>query len=129
MAVGVPTKEVPGASFALHQTVTVTKGAEETLDRVLSEQQVSQNQSQTEDGVNCSEETGEATDVTGDGWDIPDISDLLDSLSDAESASRTEVGNISPVTPEDEAVPEGISGCKGLHESTGDDNKYIMELG
>lgn len=114
VAVGVPTKEVPGASFALHQTVTVTKGTEEILDQVPSEQQVTQKQSQTEDGVNCSEETGEATDMTGDGWDIPDISDLLDSLSDAET---TEVRNSLPVIPDDEASPEEISACNGLRDS------------
>lgn len=129
VAVGVPTKEVPGASFALHQTVTVTKGTEEILDRVPSEQQVTQKQSQTEDGVNCSEETGEATDMTGDGWDIPDISDLLDSLSDAESVSHTEVRNSLPVTPEDEAAPEEISAGNGLRDSPADDNKHTMELG
>lgn len=111
VAVGVPTKEVPGASFALHQTVTVTKGTEEILDRVLSEQQVTQKQSQSEDGVNCSEETGEVTDTPEDGWDIPDISDLLDSLSDAESVSHTEVGSSLPVAPEENAV------CNGLHVS------------
>lgn len=114
MAVGVPTKEVPGASFA-DQTVTVTKGTEEILDQVPREQQVTQKQSQTEDGVNCSEETGEATDLTGDGWDIPDISDLLDSLSDAESVSHTEVKKCLPVPPEDEAAPEfPLAACNGL---------------
>lgn len=129
VAVGVPTKEVPGASFALHRPAPVTKGAEEILNQVSSEQQVTQKQTQTEDGANCSEETGEAIDMTGDGWDIPDISDLLDSFSDAECASHTEIRNISPLTPKEEAVPKEISACNGLCDSARDDNKHIMELG
>lgn len=129
VAVGVPTKEVPGASFALHTPAAVTKGTEELLDQVSSEQQVTQKQSQTEDSANCSEVTGEATDTTGDGWDIPDISDLLESLSDSECMSHTEVRNISPLTPKEEGAPEEISHCNGLHDSAGDDNKHIMELG
>lgn len=129
VAVGVPTKEVPGASFALHQPATVVKGTEEILDQVSREQKVTQKQSQTEDGANCSEETGEVADMTGDGWDIPDISDLLDSLSDSECMSHTEVRNILPLTPKEEGAPEEISACKDLRDSAGDDNKHIMELG
>lgn len=130
VAVGVPTKEVPETSFALHRTVTVSKATKEILDQVPSEQQMTHKQSQTEDGVNCSEETDEATDVTGDGWDIPDISDLLDSLSDAECVSHTKVGNSLPVTPEDEAAPEEMSACDGcVRDSPVDDNKHIRVLG
>lgn len=129
VAVGVPTKEVPGASFALHQPATVTKETEEILDQVPSEQQVTQKQSQTEVSVNCSEDAGEATDMTGDGWDIPDISDLLDSLSDAETVSHAEVRSISPLTPKEEADPEEMSACNGSCDSAGDDNKHIVELG
>lgn len=129
VAVGVPTKEVPGASLALHRPATVAKGTEEILDQVSHEQQVTQKQSQTEDGANCSEETVEVADMTGDGWDIPDISDLLESLSDSESVSHTEVRNISPLTPKEEGAPEEISACKDFRDSAGDDNKHIMELG
>lgn len=89
VAAGVPSKEVPGASFALHQT-------DEILARVPGEQRVTRKHSRTEGSVNCFEDAGEATDVTGDGWDIPDVSDLLDSLSDG-----------LPDTPEDEAAPGG----------------------
>lgn len=129
VAVGVPTKEVPGASFALHRPATVAEGTEEILDQVSREQQVTQKQSQTEDGANCSEKNGEVADMTGDGWDIPDISDLLDSLSDSECVSHTEARNISPLTPKDEGGPDEISAWKDLRDSAGDDNKHIMELG
>lgn len=119
VAVGVPTKEVPGTSFALHQTGTASKGTEEILDQVPSEQQVTENQSQAEDGVNCSEGAGEATDVTGDGWDIPDISDLLDSFSDAERVSHAEVGNSLLVPPEDEACLEDEASPEEMSASDG----------
>lgn len=129
VAVGVPTKEVPGTSFALHQTGTASKGTEEILDQV-PEQQVPEKQSQAEDGVTCSEEPGEATDVTGDGWDIPDISDLLDSFSDAEGVSQAPVGNRLPVPPQDEAAPEELSACDGcVCDSPVDDRKDIRVLG
>lgn len=129
VAVGVPTKEVPGASFALHQPVTVTKETEEILNQVPSEQEVTQKQSPTEVSVNCSEDAGEATDMTGDGWDIPDISDLLDSLSDAETVSHADVRNILPLTPKKEADPEEMSACNGSCDSALGDNKHILELG
>ncbi|XP_003963036.1 transmembrane and coiled-coil domain-containing protein 4 [Takifugu rubripes] len=116
VAVGVPTKEVPGASFALHRPATVAKGTEEILDQVSREQQVTQKQSQTEDGANCSEETVEVADMTGDGWDIPDISDLLESLSDSECVSHAEVRNISPLTPKEEGSAEEISACKDFRD-------------
>lgn len=126
VAVGVPTKEVSGASFALHQAVTVTKGTEAILDQAPREQQVTQKQSQTEDGANCSEDTGEATDTMGDGWDIPDISDLLDSLSDAESVSQARL----PGPPEDGAAPElPGAACNGWRHRPVDDSKHITELG
>lgn len=125
VAAGVPTKEVAGASFALRQPVTATEGAGEILPRVPGEQQVTQKHSQAEDGgVSCSEGAGEATDAAGDGWDIPDISDLLDSLSDAEPASHAEVGNIT-----EEGAPGERSAQNGLPDNAGDDDKPAAELG
>lgn len=107
VAVGIPTKEVPGGtlSFALPQSVTVTegtKGTEETEDvpdQTPSEQQLTDTETQTAEGATCTEESGDITDVTGDGWDIPDISDLLDSLNDTESSK-----NNFPQAPKEDAI-------------------------
>lgn len=70
VAVGVPTKEVPGASFALPQPLTDTKETEDVPD-------------QEPETPNPAEE--KVNEEAGDGWDIPDISDLLDSLNEAET--------------------------------------------
>ncbi|XP_054465370.1 transmembrane and coiled-coil domain-containing protein 4 [Anoplopoma fimbria] len=89
VAVGVPTKEVPGASFVLPQPVTITKGTVGIADKTPNEQQVTETQRRAEEAGTRSGESGDdreaaKTEETGDGWDIPDISDLLD-LNDAES--------------------------------------------
>lgn len=88
VAVGVPTKEVPGASFVIPQPV---KGTVDTPDQTPKEEQ-------QETETQAEEESGEVEDAeeTGDGWDIPDISDLLDSLNDTESDR-----NNSPLAPEE----------------------------
>nr|XP_046253817.1 LOW QUALITY PROTEIN: transmembrane and coiled-coil domain-containing protein 4 [Scatophagus argus] len=98
VAVGVPTKEVPGASFALPQAVAITKGTVDLPDPTSNEQQVSETPNQAEDAETCTEESGDVKDMeetedTGDGWDIPDISDLLDSLNDAESQGQNGARN------------------------------------
>lgn len=95
VAVGVPTKEVPGASFVLPQPVKTTKATAEIPDQTPNEQDVTQTQDQAEEA--CPEQSGDMTEVVteeiGDGWDIPDISDLLDSLNDTESESQMGVKN------------------------------------
>lgn len=85
VAVGVPTKEVPGASFVLPQSVEVTERTVDGPDQTTEEQHVSGTESPAEaspsdDGAAVSEREN-----AGDGWDIPDISDLLDSLDGPES--------------------------------------------
>lgn len=129
VAVGIPTKEIPGASFALPQPVTITKGTVDIPDQTPSEQQVTETQNQTEEGETCTEESGEAKDVTGDGWEIPDISDLLDSLNDTESVSQSGVRNNSPITSEEKATDEDTASafnapCDGLEEAD-PDNEHI----
>lgn len=93
VAVGIPTKEVSGASFALPQPVTLA-AAEivKPRDRPPRENPETETQNQPEEKEerrSCTEEDEDAKDVTSDGWDIPDISDLLDSLNDAEPVSQT----------------------------------------
>lgn len=123
VAVGVPTKEVPGASFALPQPVTNTKGTVGTPDQTPKEQQETEAQSQAEEA-----ETGESggmkevaeTEEMGDGWDIPDISDLLDSLNVTESDR-----NNSPLTAEEDAANDDTASafnalCDGTEEAEPD---------
>ncbi|KAI3356704.1 hypothetical protein L3Q82_003397 [Scortum barcoo] len=121
VAVGVPTKEVPGASFALPQPVTVTKATVDVPDQTPNEEQETET---------CTEESGAVkevaeTDEMGDGWDIPDISDLLDSLNDTDSEGRIGVKNNLPHVSEENATDEDAAShftvCDGVEESDPDD--------
>jgi len=96
VAVGVPTKEVPGAFFVVPATV----------DEAPGEQRAAETQRRAEEAetrAGESEDAGEAAQVEEavDGWDIPDISDLLDSLSDAESDR-----DVSPCTSEEKKASD-----------------------
>ncbi|KAG8002887.1 Transmembrane and coiled-coil domain-containing protein 4 [Nibea albiflora] len=125
VAVGVPTKEVPGAFFALPQPVTVTQTVD-IPDQTPKEQQV-------EEAETGTEESGDVKDVVeteemGDGWDIPDISDLLD-LNDTESESQDGVGNnLQPASEEnatnDDTASASNAPCDGVVEAD-PDNEHI----
>ncbi|KAM9351315.1 transmembrane and coiled-coil domain-containing protein 4 [Symphorus nematophorus] len=131
VAVGVPTKEVPGASFALPQPVTITKGTGDDSDQTPNEQQVTETHNKTED--TGTEESGDVTDVretdegVGDGWDIPDISDLLDSLNDTEPEAG--VRNNSPITSEENSANDDTASafnapCDCVEEAE-PDNEHV----
>lgn len=118
VAVGVPTKEVPGASFALPQTVTITNGTVNIPDQTPSEKQVTETQNQTE-------ECGDTKDVSSDGWDIPDISDLLDSLNDTEPVNHIGVRNDLPLISEERATDDDTdsalkAACDSVEEADPD---------
>lgn len=106
VAVGVPTKEVPGASFAIPQSVTVTKGTVDITGQTTNERQAAETQNHTEkpetQQSRDAKELAE-TEETADGWDIPDISDLLDSLNDTESDSKMSPQNNSPRISDEKA--------------------------
>lgn len=109
VAVGVPTKEVPGASFVLPQTV---KAAQTGVDDV--EQQASATQNPSEEDRSCSEEGRDWSEVaeteeTEDGWDIPDITDLLDSLNETESDNQNSVPNNSPPKNQETTQNNGLT--------------------
>lgn len=101
VAVGVPTKDHQGASFALPQPVTPAEGAPESRDRPPSKDlESAQTQNQQEEGgtgggTEEEEEVEEGQGVAADGWDIPDISDLLDSLDEGDDASQAVPGRTS----------------------------------
>ncbi|XP_042347929.1 LOW QUALITY PROTEIN: transmembrane and coiled-coil domain-containing protein 4 [Plectropomus leopardus] len=121
VAVGVPTKEVPGTSFALPQPVTITKGTGDVPDQ----QQETETQSQVEE-AGTGERSGGVKEVAeteemGDGWDIPDISDLLDSLNDTES------NNNSPLACEEKATNgDSASAFNSSRDGVADsDNEHI----
>lgn len=126
VAVGIPTKEVLGASFALPQPVTLAEGTVEPCDRPHRENQETETQNQPEkEERSCTEEDEDAKDVTGDGWDIPDISDLLDSLNDAEPASQTASRNSLQENTADENPASALNGtCDGL-EGNDPDSEHI----
>ncbi|XP_031724741.1 transmembrane and coiled-coil domain-containing protein 4 isoform X2 [Anarrhichthys ocellatus] len=115
VAVGVPTKEVPGASFVLPGASFVLPGTSFVLpgasfvlpgtldvaDKTPSEQEATETRRRAEEaeaGENGDVRESAETEEAGDGWDIPDISHLLDSLHDAESDRNT-----SPRTSEEKA--------------------------
>ncbi|XP_037629598.1 transmembrane and coiled-coil domain-containing protein 4 [Sebastes umbrosus] len=130
VAVGVPTKEVQGASFDLPQPVIITTGTVDIPDQTPDEQQVTETQNQAEEAETI---TGESerdakevaeTEEVGDGWDIPDISDLLDSLNDTESDR-----NNSPLTSEENATNGDTASavnapCDGAEEAD-PDNEHV----
>ncbi|XP_062316089.1 transmembrane and coiled-coil domain-containing protein 4 isoform X2 [Osmerus eperlanus] len=87
VAVGVPTRETPGASAGPLQPITISNGKVDFLDQSL--QKEGMNEQDVESGsvsvemVGRGEERGvKEMEDTDDGWDVPDISDLLDSLND-----------------------------------------------
>ncbi|KAG9269693.1 transmembrane and coiled-coil domain-containing protein 4 [Astyanax mexicanus] len=87
VAVGVPTKEGAGVMAVQPQIVTATQ---EKLE-VTEVQSAKENGQQEEKPVSTSKTEGEEISTEkepDDGWDIPDISDLLDSLSDADTAQK-----------------------------------------
>ncbi|XP_037136848.1 transmembrane and coiled-coil domain-containing protein 4 [Syngnathus acus] len=84
VAVGVPTKEVPGSSFLLPRPVSITEGTVDTMDQSHIEQQLRKTQSSVQT------HTGEdSTKAITDGWDVPDISDLLDALNCDDNESKS----------------------------------------
>ncbi len=127
VAVGVPTK-VPGASIALPQPVTITEGTVDIPGQTPNEQQETETQTDT-----YTEESGAAkevaeTDEMGDGWDIPDISDLLNSLNDTESEGQMGVRNSLPHASEENATNDNttsaFSVCDDV-EGADPDNEHI----
>lgn len=109
VAVGVPTKEVPGASFTLLQPETIIEEGEDVAEQTPDEKQRTEtrHQAETEDAVTREKDAGDLKEVAetedvADGWDIPDISDLLDSLNDTESESQTEDRNFETSPPEED---------------------------
>ncbi|XP_061592807.1 transmembrane and coiled-coil domain-containing protein 4 isoform X2 [Cololabis saira] len=111
VAVGVPTKEVPGAFLALPESVTATKETAETpetADQTTEEQQAGSTQSPAEEKAEtCTHESGDGEEM-GDGWDIPDISDLLDSLTETETDGQISVQNDVSVNSEDKSTSNVI---------------------
>lgn len=124
VAVGVPTKVVPGASFALPQPVTDIKG---TVD-VPDQEAETQDAAETHRG-NC-EHTKEAVaekEEMGDGWDIPDISDLLDSLNEAETETENAAGGDSPPLSENNDTDDASALNDPCHcpEEVDPDNEQV----
>lgn len=132
VAVGVPTKEVPGTSFAIPQYVTVAKGTVDIAGQTTNERQAAETQNHTEkpetQQSRDAKELAE-TEETADGWDIPDISDLLDSLNDTESDSKMSPQKNSPPIS-DEKAPNNITAtdvnvrCDGVDKDDRD-NEHI----
>ncbi|XP_035983696.1 transmembrane and coiled-coil domain-containing protein 4-like [Fundulus heteroclitus] len=135
VAVGVPTKEVPGASFVLPQSA---KAAEKTTDNLAqsnTEQRVSvpQNPAGKEESRDWREVA--ETEAMGDGWDIPDITDLLDSLNETESthqvSTRSKVSANSEEAATDNATSSDFNARNNsleeadLNDDDDDDDKRI----
>ncbi|XP_057683755.1 transmembrane and coiled-coil domain-containing protein 4 [Corythoichthys intestinalis] len=92
VAVGVPTKEVPGSSFVLPQPVTTTKGPTDTHPQAEIKHPLRETQSPILEDETCLADIGEESTRTteiADGWDVPDISDLLDALNSEDNESET----------------------------------------
>ncbi|XP_029362554.1 transmembrane and coiled-coil domain-containing protein 4 isoform X2 [Echeneis naucrates] len=125
VAVGVPTKEVPGAVFALPQPVTIRKGTTDNPDQPSSEQHVTDPQNPAEKArtsggkSGCLKEVDENEEIC-DGWDIPDISDLLDSFNDTEPETESAVRKSLPLEDNDSECNTGSAfdaQCDDVEES------------
>ncbi|KAF7199503.1 transmembrane and coiled-coil domain-containing protein 4 isoform X1 [Nothobranchius furzeri] len=123
VAVGVPTKEVPGASFVLPLPVKMSAG---TMDNPseTKEQCVGATQNPAEMVGTCTQEEVLEKDDPGNGWDIPDISDLLDSLDETES--ECQVQHKVSLPSEEDTTKDNVSSdfsarCGGVEEADLDD--------
>lgn len=93
VAVGVPTKEGAGSPFEnLHSLVTHKKpdtpeaqSIQPSLSEATETLTPSEESDQTEEFKVCKEEEHQSSTVQENGWNIPDISDLLDSICVSES--------------------------------------------
>ncbi|TDH10925.1 hypothetical protein EPR50_G00079910 [Perca flavescens] len=129
VAVGVPTKEVPGASFSLPHFVTFTQGTVDIPDQTPNEQQVTETQNQAEEAETCTGGSGDVkeaaeTEEMGDGWDIPDISDLLDSLNDTES-DRNNILQTSEESASNDNTASALNAPSDGVEEADPDNEHI----
>ncbi|KAM3872206.1 transmembrane and coiled-coil domain-containing protein 4 [Diretmus argenteus] len=128
VAVGIPTREVPGASSMSPQPVTIMEGTVDIPDQTPAKR-VTQRQnlefSSAGKDETCTAEGGEQREVveteeTGDGWDIPDISDLLDSLNDADGPAENRSG-INSLLPANNDMRAAFNPrCDGAEEADPD---------
>ncbi|XP_061528008.1 LOW QUALITY PROTEIN: transmembrane and coiled-coil domain-containing protein 4 [Phycodurus eques] len=88
VAVGVPTKEVPGSSYVPPQPVTITKGTVRTEDQTQIKQQLQETKSPVQEAETSAADIAEDSTEMADGWDVPDISDLLDALNSDDMKRR-----------------------------------------
>ncbi|XP_032376737.1 transmembrane and coiled-coil domain-containing protein 4 [Etheostoma spectabile] len=128
VAVGVPTKEVPGASFALPHFVTFTQGTVDIPDQTPNEQQVTETQNQAEQAEACTGESGDVKEADKreemvDGWDIPDISDLLDSLNDTDS-DRNNILLTSEESVSNDNTASALNALSDAVEEADPDNEH-----
>lgn len=107
VAVGVPTREAPGMPACLgpsSSSVTITEGAVDSPPDPDTRAPSGEPGSTTEE--NAGERRGRSMMAKGeeemcDGWDIPDISDLLESLDDVdEERAGVEVTPMAPPSPD-----------------------------
>ncbi|XP_061623516.1 LOW QUALITY PROTEIN: transmembrane and coiled-coil domain-containing protein 4 [Phyllopteryx taeniolatus] len=98
VAVGVPTKEVPGSSYVPPPPVTITKGTVHTQDQTQIKQQLQETKSPVQEAETSAADIAEDSTEMADGWDVPDIADLLDALNsdDSESKGPPTAGNSVP---------------------------------
>ncbi|KAM9343209.1 transmembrane and coiled-coil domain-containing protein 4 [Pholidichthys leucotaenia] len=109
VAVGVPTKEVPGCSSTPPQSVKVAEGSQIIPDQPTNEERATTKAA----GSSSPPENGdrEEQEEMGDSWDIPDISDLLDSFTKPESDGGVQ-DSLSPPPEEVRSKKSDFSGTK-----------------
>ncbi|XP_023847004.1 transmembrane and coiled-coil domain-containing protein 4 isoform X2 [Salvelinus sp. IW2-2015] len=121
VAVGVPTREVPGAGGGPLQPLTMTErkldiAMVQSVQGDVAEEQKLVGSSAGADET-CMGEGGqlEEKEDMGDGWDIPDISDLLDSLNEIDVVTTENIleGNLQQssegnATHEDNCAPSHL---------------------
>ncbi|CAL8324758.1 unnamed protein product [Merluccius merluccius] len=115
VAVGMPTREAPGtsASSGPLNSVIITEAAADTPVLPLADTQAPSGEhgsaaGNVSEGGGQKETAAEEKEETCDGWDIPDISDLLKSL-DVADERRVGAGDDAPTVPQAAAdsAPDG----------------------
>ncbi|KAJ8016637.1 hypothetical protein DPEC_G00009310 [Dallia pectoralis] len=141
VAVGVPTREVPGAGGGPLQHLTLTDGkldiamVQSTHSEAANEQKLDGSSAAADEMFieqGGEKRQGEQTQEevnTGDGWDIPDISDLLDSLNETnvDSFDHSVLCNQEQSSEGDSNHENDSTASKLAFEAWGEDDNWGEE--
>ncbi|XP_024915260.1 transmembrane and coiled-coil domain-containing protein 4 isoform X3 [Cynoglossus semilaevis] len=122
VAVGVPTKETPGALITLPENENVEQDSGPQRD--CSENQVIEPENTVEMAETKEKEKVWENEEVGDGWDIPDISYLLGSSSDTETENQT-TDHLPPTVEDNDSNKDCGGQSAAADEGEPLDNEHV----